>query len=100
MRDIAPGEELCIFYGHNLWFKPVGLSEKAALLSELDAEDGWGGLSAVGESADPVSSQEESPFEKGDPDEVIPEEELPFTRYKLPPEEEDLESIRTGAYPV
>ncbi|KAG6877127.1 hypothetical protein C0993_010079 [Termitomyces sp. T159_Od127] len=95
VRDIAPGEELCIFYGHNLWFKPAGVSGKAASLSELDVEDGWGGLSAVGESIDPVPSQEESPFEKGDPDEVISEEELPFTRYKLPPEEEDLDSIRT-----
>ncbi|KAG6874780.1 hypothetical protein C0992_006581 [Termitomyces sp. T32_za158] len=95
VRDIVPDEELCIFYGHNLWFEPAGVSEKAASPSELDAEDGWGGLSAVGENADPVPSQEESPFEKGDPDEVIPEEELPFTRYKLPPEEEDLDSIRT-----
>ncbi|KAG6884061.1 hypothetical protein C0992_007092 [Termitomyces sp. T32_za158] len=95
VRDIAPDEELCIFYGHNLWFEPAGVSEKAASPSELDAEDGWGGLSAVGESADSVPSQEESPFEKGDPDEVIPEEELPFTRFKLPPEEEDLDSIRT-----
>ncbi|KAG6890802.1 hypothetical protein C0995_003235 [Termitomyces sp. Mi166 len=100
VRDIAPDEELCIFYGHSLWFKPAGVSEKAAFLPESDTEDGWGGLSAVGESADPMPSQEESPFEKGDPDEIISEEKLPFTRYKLPPEEEDLDSIRTGARPI
>ncbi|KAH0586297.1 SET domain-containing protein 7 [Termitomyces sp. J132] len=94
VRDIAPDEELCIFYGHNLWFRPAGTSEKVAALPESDAEDGWGGFSAVGECADPSPFQQ-SPFEKGDPDEVIPEEELPFTRYKPPPEEEDLDSIRT-----
>ncbi|KAG6814268.1 hypothetical protein H0H92_015383 [Tricholoma furcatifolium] len=94
-RDITADEELCIFYGHQLWFNPADsiISNHAANLPESETEDGWGGLSAVGDSADPT--QEDSPFTQGDPDEIISDESLPFTRYKLPPEEEELDSIRT-----
>ncbi|KAF8349305.1 cytidine deaminase-like protein [Amanita rubescens] len=35
------------------------------------------------------------PYLEGDPTDVIPDEQLPFTRFKLPPEEEDPDSIRT-----
>ncbi len=38
------------------------------------------------------------PYLEGDPTDVIPDEQLPFTRFKLPPEEEDPDSIRTGNY--
>lgn len=31
-----------------------------------------------------------------DPDEIIPEDELPFTRFKPPPDEEDIDTIRTS----
>ncbi|KAG6830390.1 hypothetical protein H0H87_008277 [Tephrocybe sp. NHM501043] len=96
VRNVAPDEELCIFYGHKLWFRPAGplaTPDQAAGISELDLDDGWGGLSAVDESADP--SSEESPYEDGDPEEIISDEDLPFTRYKIPPEEEELDSIRT-----
>ncbi|KAG6841972.1 hypothetical protein C0991_004463 [Blastosporella zonata] len=96
VRDVAPDEELCIFYGHKLWFNPadpIAIPDQTAHLQEPDVDDGWGGLSAVDESADP--SSEESPYGQGDPDEIISDEDLPFTRYKLPPEEEELDSIRT-----
>ena len=37
------------------------------------------------------------PYLDGDPTDIIPDEQLPFIRFKLPPEEEDPDSIRTGA---
>lgn len=39
-----------------------------------------------------------NPYLEGDPDEIISEEDLPFTRFKLPPEEEEAGSIRTSTY--
>jgi tRNA-specific adenosine deaminase 3 len=39
-----------------------------------------------------------NPYLEGDPDEIIPEEDLPFTRFQLPSEEEEVGSIRTGMY--
>ncbi|KAG5638251.1 hypothetical protein H0H81_001020 [Sphagnurus paluster] len=88
-RDIALGEELCIFYGHKLWFVSSEASNMDNQSEEL--EDVWGGLLAVVDSADPTG-----PYLDGDPQAFIEDEDLPFTRYKLPPEEEDMESIRTG----
>ena len=41
-----------------------------------------------------------NPYVEGDPDEIVSEEDLPFTRFKPPPEEEEVESIRTGPYPT
>ncbi|KAF8798761.1 cytidine deaminase-like protein [Phlegmacium glaucopus] len=37
-----------------------------------------------------------NPYLEGDPNEIVPEEDLPFTRFKLPPEEEEVGSIRTA----
>ena len=39
-----------------------------------------------------------NPYLEGNPDEIMSEEDLPFTRFKLPPEEEEVESIRTSTY--
>ncbi|KAJ7644063.1 cytidine deaminase-like protein [Roridomyces roridus] len=79
-RNIEPDEELCIYYGHNLWFDPAG-AKAAVPKDELDA-DGWGGLTNL---------QPEIPSD----DAIVPEEDLPFERFKPPPEEETAESIRT-----
>lgn len=63
-------------------------------------EDGWGGLGGIG-AGDEMDVQEgepsapRNPYE-GDPDEIIDEEDLPFTRFKPVPEEETPESIRTS----
>lgn len=57
-------------------------------------DDGWGGLAAV----DGNSERSQNPYAEGDPDEVIPEADLPFIRFKLPPEEEDPQSIRTSRF--
>ncbi|TFK28035.1 cytidine deaminase-like protein [Coprinopsis marcescibilis] len=91
VRDVQPGEELCIFYGHNLWFKPSDKMEKQV---EESVEDGWGGLSHISASEE-EGQPYRNPFSDGSRDEVVPEEDLPFTRFKLPPEEETPDLIRT-----
>ncbi|KAF6757453.1 cytidine deaminase-like protein [Ephemerocybe angulata] len=93
VQDIQPGEELCIFYGHNLWFTPSEGEKKKSDLDEPD--DGWGGLAAVGEDENTDSTILQNPFKGGNPDDIIPDESLPFIRFKPPPEEETAESIRT-----
>jgi len=57
-------------------------------------DDGWGGLAAV----DGNFERSLNPYVEGDPDEIIPEADLPFIRFKLPPEEEDPQSIRTSRF--
>ncbi|KAF9046419.1 hypothetical protein BJ165DRAFT_1471541 [Panaeolus papilionaceus] len=91
VRDIEQGEELCIFYGHNLWFSDADCDGNFNR-PHSPADDIWGGLSALTDS-DP--SPIVNPYIEGDQEEVIPEEDLPFIRYKLPPEEEEPGSIRT-----
>lgn len=96
-RDVQPDEELCIYYGHNLWFSAAQSATANAAVAEVD--DGWGGLTAVVEDDEVYKSNEiTNPYADGAPDEIISEDELPFTRFKLPPEEEDAESIRTGTF--
>ncbi|KAJ3505047.1 hypothetical protein NLJ89_g7617 [Agrocybe chaxingu] len=85
VRDVEAGEELCIFYGHKLWFSPA--DRNYTQIEEIEVEDGWGGLAA--------DVQITNPYEEGDQTEVIPENELPFVRLKQSPDEEDPESIRT-----
>ncbi|KAH6911373.1 cytidine deaminase-like protein [Coprinopsis sp. MPI-PUGE-AT-0042] len=106
-RDIQPAEELCIFYGHKLWFTPseaLSSTSPGPGASEVEnRDDGWGGLSLVDpseqEGEDGLGSYKghliQNPYMEGDPDEILPEEDLPFTRYKLPPEEETPDTIRT-----
>ncbi len=76
------------------------------LVDGLDDGDEWRGLNAV-DHRDDVDVNEGKkggqnkmriviPYAQGDPDDIIPEENLPFTRFKLPPEEEDPDSIRTS----
>lgn len=94
-RDIEADEELYIFYGHNLWFNPSGSG--APKPNESVVEDGWGGLSMLNDD-DVQDSADDGhwPLLDGDPDEVVSEEDLPFTRFKPPPEEETLEEVRTS----
>jgi len=90
VRDVQPEEELNIFYGHDLWFSPAGVFENRTVEEVID--DGWDGLLGVVEesNATPSSDLLQSP---GEP----VKEDLPFTRYKLPPEEEEPGSIRTSS---
>jgi len=110
VRDINPDEELCIFYGHNIWFTPAPVESdddvqavNSPPVGGSDDRDGWGGLGAL-DHRDNVDVDEGgenqvqivNPYAQGDPDEIIPEEDLPLSRFKLPLEEEDPDSIRTS----
>ncbi|TFK81833.1 hypothetical protein K466DRAFT_666881 [Polyporus arcularius HHB13444] len=100
-RRVLPDEELCIFYGHKLWFDPVDAADRSEPCSEhMDdsPDDPWSALPSVDDEDD----KEEGPstlgaifdvFTDGDPDEVVPEEELPFRRLKLTPEDEEEEEM-------
>lgn len=101
-REILPDEELCIHYGHNLWFDPVdgGTSSTTKSVREVELEDEWGGLSSL-EDNDEAIEGEHWPLLDGDPDETIPEEQLPFFRVQTMPEEikeEEPSAVRTGEH--
>ena len=99
-RAIQPDEELCIFYGSNLWFKPaeIPISDGRTRADTELVEDGWGGLSAVvAETVSPKRVLEDTPK----PNEILPDEDLPFTRVKLTSDEDDeetSETVRTGEH--
>ncbi|KAI0366606.1 hypothetical protein BV20DRAFT_1055452 [Pilatotrama ljubarskyi] len=100
-RRVSPDEELCIFYGHQLWFDPVDTADAAGPLVPEERDDGWGGLANLdGEDENDSARREGSPFdfsEEGARDKIVPEDELPFTRIKLTPEdieEEDMDAVR------
>jgi len=97
VRAVEPDEELCIYYGPNLWFEPVGVSDGRVPTDAELVDDGWGGLAAVaGETPNRV--REEDP---ADPNEILPDEDLPFSRVKLTSDEDDeetVEAVRTGEH--
>ncbi|KAH9890049.1 hypothetical protein C8Q73DRAFT_149153 [Cubamyces lactineus] len=101
-RRILPDEELCIFYGHKLWFNPVDAADCITSDGIDEREDGWGGLANLNEvdEESTMSQPEDWLFDRfgdGNPNDNVLEEELPFTRLKLTPEdveEEDMDAIR------
>lgn len=60
-------------------------------------DDEWGGLSAI-ENDEEIEGLPE--FLEGHPDEIIPDEQLPFVRMKLQDDEaeNDVDSVRTGLF--
>ncbi|KAJ7147514.1 hypothetical protein C8R43DRAFT_1088552 [Mycena crocata] len=88
-RDVEPEEELCIYYGSNLWFDPIATGANDLSFEER-ADDGWGGLSSLDIPQNSLPS-----FFDGSIDDVVPEEDLPFERFKPPPEEETADTIQT-----
>jgi tRNA-specific adenosine deaminase 3 len=89
---IEPGDEMCIFYGHTLWFDPVSSSQPCQVLNE-ENDDQWGGLTGISDDVDVGH------FPDSDADEIIPVEDLPFIRVKVArdeDEEEDLSTVRTS----
>lgn len=100
-RIVTKDEELCIFYGHKLWFQDAdGPSHSVATAD--DSIDPLAGLPLM-DYEDQVPSGEMSRpsellFLEGDPDEIIPEAQLPFTRLKLvdDEEEDEIEHVRLG----
>ena len=96
-RPVPVEEELCIFYGHKLWFQDVNGS--AAVEVDREVDDGWGGLSKVVGERDDEHRMAQWPWLNGKTDDVVAIDQLPFTRIRLTPdddEEDHMEAIRTG----
>ncbi|KAJ7935514.1 hypothetical protein B0H13DRAFT_2246722 [Mycena leptocephala] len=89
-RNVDPDEELCIYYGNNLWFDSVEARGEHASSDGHENDDGWGGLANVD-----VPQIVLPAFFNGPVDDIVPEEDLPFERFKPPPEEETADTIRT-----
>ncbi|KAF8840763.1 cytidine deaminase-like protein [Paxillus ammoniavirescens] len=98
-RTINPDEELCIFYGHKLWFDPVDdvvhtSNSQCEIPGINDEADPWGGLARIqGNTAD-VNAGTSTKLHKSI-DELVEEEDLPFTWIKLSlqKEEEQIDDI-------
>lgn len=92
-RAIQPDEELCIFYGRQLWFDPVdGLPRITSNPDETI--DPWGGLADIQHhTEDDIASDQCTNM-----DDIVPETDLPFTWKKLAleKEEEILDDIQLG----
>jgi tRNA-specific adenosine deaminase 3 len=86
-KPIDPHQELCIFYGHNLWFEPVSINPLVVTREETD--DGWGGLSAVANEVEESRAGYPS-FVDGNPCDIISVEDLPFTRLKVTGDDDEL----------
>lgn len=60
-----------------------------------NTEDARGGFLGVNKAT--YSPEADEPYQDGDPDEIISEEQLPFTTFKHSSDkEEDFDTIRTG----
>ena len=95
---------MCIFYGHKLWFEdadPVAQADENAASSSC-RDDGWAGLAGMADLDSTVPPGDaditEWPLLQGDPDNLIPEAQLPFKRLKLLDDEEEdvVEAVRLG----
>ncbi|OJA16836.1 hypothetical protein AZE42_03632 [Rhizopogon vesiculosus] len=93
-RTINPDEELCIFYGHKLWFDPVGIVETLEPQLSLDQHDqpAFFDILAIYDEADDTELLGSS-----DPNDILESDALPFTWKKLQvdEEEENMDDIRT-----
>ena len=92
-RTIQPDEELCIFYGHKLWFDSV--DGPRCRTSDLDENtDPWGGLADIqGHTVDNVASTSSDASR-----DIVAQNDLPFSWKKLglEKEEEKLDDIELG----
>ena len=81
-----------------MWFQPTDVY--SSIITEETPDDEWGGLSRLQDLQD--EEEEDSyvnSFLRGDPNELVAEEDLPFTRLKLIDDEaeDELSAVQTGA---
>ncbi|KAI9465019.1 hypothetical protein BJY52DRAFT_1209858 [Lactarius psammicola] len=87
-RAVEPDEELCVHYSHD----PNHSSEEPGPDGSAElADDGCGGLPAALVSEAPNHVLLATP----DPNEILPDDDLPFTRVKLTSDEDDEETAET-----
>ena len=91
-RTIDPDEELCIFYGHTLWFNSVDVT--SVVVGSAQELDEWGGLASI-----QASLPEQGSCSDGD---TVDEDSLPFTwkKLSLDKEEEQLNDIELGMFVI
>ena len=91
-RVVRVDEELCIFYGHTLWFDPVESTpaiEKAIDISTEDnqAPDELDMLHNL--SFSEINDDPKNPFIEGYRKDLIEDVDLPIIRISVTPEEEE-----------
>jgi len=98
---IDPDEELCIFYGHNLWFNPIDVPNESGSTSVLTGSsqelDEWGTLASIQASL-PDQDFPMTLAGNMDDDDAIDEDNLPFTwkKLSLDKDEEQISDIELG----
>ncbi|KIM65787.1 hypothetical protein SCLCIDRAFT_112074 [Scleroderma citrinum Foug A] len=98
-RTIGPDEELCIFYGHNLWFNPVDVPNESGSTSVTAGSgqelDEWASLAGIQASLPDQGIPTALLAGNMDDDDAIDEDDLPFTwkRLSLDKEEEQINDI-------
>ena len=78
-RTIDPDEELCIFYGHNLWFNLVDVT--FVVVGSAQELDEWGSLASIQASLPEQGSRSD--------DDTVDEDSLPFIWKKLSLDKEE-----------
>ncbi|KAG1772311.1 cytidine deaminase-like protein [Suillus occidentalis] len=93
-RTINLDEELCIFYGHKLWFDPVGTTANLEPQVCLDQSDQSAFLDILAIDSEMDEAEQ---WNTKDPNDILEGEALPFIWKKLQidEEEESMEDIRT-----
>ena len=99
-RTVQTDEELCIFYGHKLWFEPVestlGVKNSVKASSEDDdVQDEWKMLQKL--SLDDMDNEQINPFIEGNPRDLLEDLDMPIIHTSISPEEEDEENFLTGS---
>ena len=116
-RTVNTDEELCIFYGHKLWFDPVSVPVGSTSTttgtddrptspppSRSPSQSSLSSVSPLPSTTvnGPTYPTVRNPFSSDDPSSLLPESDLPFARTRVIPEDDDKEdtegSIKTSKY--
>ncbi len=90
-RPIESGEELCIFYAHNLWFEDTSQSDTRPRRAVRQIEEDNG--------PDVFADLSKIDIEKDQSEEFVPDEDLPFEEVRyMDSEDEDLDDIPTSLF--
>jgi tRNA-specific adenosine deaminase 3 len=96
-RSVQPGEELCIFYSHNLWFDDQNLNAGPLAAEQQRTRSKGGAQSCHPYAEDPlVHLLHMKPDD--DMEDVLDEESLPFEQLKYLESEEEADVSATSVF--